>query len=220
MIVVFLGPPGAGKGTQCKMLVESYRMDHLSSGDILRRERKEGTELGKQAQSYMDSGKLVPDELIVAMMMKEMQQAGTGGFVLDGFPRTLGQAQALDEALNKAGDKIDAALNLEVDDSKLELRVTGRRSCPGCGAAYHTSFNPPKAEGRCDAGCGELLQRPDDTAEVVRSRIETYHRQTAPLVAYYKEQGNLHNIDGNLKIDQVTAALRDVMDGVVGSGVK
>lgn len=214
MIVVFLGPPGAGKGTQCKLLVDRYGLEHLSSGDILRRERKDGTELGKKAQSFMDSGALVPDDLIVAMMMTELDGGGEdAGFVLDGFPRTLGQAAELDKALQKVGKNADVVLNLVVDDNKLEERITGRRSCPACGAAYHVVFNPPKKEGVCDKdGCGKLTQRPDDTAEVVRNRIKAYHQQTAPLVEYYEKQGNVYSIDGNAGIDQVTRSLELQMD--------
>lgn len=213
MIVVFLGPPGAGKGTQCKLLVDRYGLEHLSSGDILRRERKDGTELGQKAQSFMDSGQLVPDDLIVAMMSQEIAQASEG-VVLDGFPRTLGQAEELDQALTAAGKAVDIVLDLQVDDAKLEERVSGRRSCPKCGAAYHVTFNAPQQSEQCDAGCGPLTQRSDDTSEVVRNRIKTYHEQTAPLVAYYKDKGNVAHIDGNVDIDAVSQALCDVMDCV------
>lgn len=212
MIVIFLGPPGAGKGTQCKVLAERYDLKHLSSGDTLRRERKNDTELGQKAQGYMDSGRLVPDELIVAMMMKEMAQDERGRVILDGFPRTLNQACELDIALAETGRKVDLVLNLQVDDDKLEVRVTGRRSCPRCGSAYHTTFNPPRQENRCDVDAAELTQRDDDTAEVVRQRIKTYHKQTAPLVSYYQEQGNIEHIDGNVGIDQVTESLCAVCD--------
>ncbi len=213
MIIVFLGPPGAGKGTQCKMIVERYGVKHLSSGDILRRERKEGTDLGIEAQKYMDNGQLVPDELIVAMMIKEIESADTkAGFVLDGFPRTIGQAQELDKALDFAGMKIDVALELQVDDGKLEERVTGRRSCTKCGGAYHTIFMPPKESEQCDKGCGQLTQRPDDNAEVIRNRISTYHQQTAPLVSYYGKAGTIRPLDGNVDIDQVTKSLFEILD--------
>jgi len=212
MIVIFLGPPGAGKGTQCKILAQRYGLAHVSSGDILRRHRQNGTALGKQAQSYMDSGRLVPDDLIVTMMTEEMAQNKTAGVILDGFPRTLEQARALDHALAQAGDKVNLVLNLRVDDEKLEQRVTGRRNCPKCGATYHTTFNPPKKENICDYDGAQLVQRRDDTAEVVRQRIMAYHQQTAPLVSYYQDQRNIHHIDGNVAIDQVTKALCSVMD--------
>ena len=217
MIVVFLGPPGAGKGTQCAFIVDTYGLKHLSSGDILRRERKEGTDLGNEAQKYMDSGQLVPDDLIVAMMMKEIDACGdVSGFVFDGFPRTTGQAEELDKALTAAGKKIDVVLNLQVDDSLLEERVCGRRSCLKCGAAYHVKYIPPKVENQCDNGCGELTQRADDTAETVQNRIKTYHEQTAPLVEYYSKQGNVKAIDGNIAIEDVTASLKAVLDEVKG----
>jgi len=217
MIIVFLGPPGAGKGTQCKILADRYNLKHLSSGDILRRERKEGTDLGQKAQEYMDSGQLVPDDLIVAMMSREItggSDNGSANVILDGFPRTITQAQELDKALQAAGKNVDAVLNLQVDDDKLEKRITGRRSCSACGTAYHITFNQPKQEGICDKDGAELLQRSDDTAEVVRSRIQTYHEQTAPLVTYYQAKGNIHSIDGNVAIENVTQAMCEVMDGL------
>ncbi|MBN2376102.1 MAG: adenylate kinase [Sedimentisphaerales bacterium] len=215
MNVIFLGPPGAGKGTQCKVIADRYQLRHLSSGDILRRERADNTDLGQKAQSFMDSGRLVPDDLIVAMMMKEINAADTNsGVVLDGFPRTIGQAEELDKALNAAGKDIDVVLCLDVDDDKLEHRITGRRSCSGCGAAYHITFNPPQVDGICDKCQKELTQRSDDTAEVVKNRIKTYHDQTAPLVSFYKEKGNLKNVDGNVAIEQVTQAMCDILDRV------
>ncbi|MBN2064777.1 MAG: adenylate kinase [Sedimentisphaerales bacterium] len=215
MIVIFLGPPGAGKGTQCKFIVDTYGLKHLSSGDILRRERSEGTDLGKEAQGYMDSGKLVPDDLIVAMMMKEIAACGDlSGFVFDGFPRTIGQAKELDKAMAQAGKKIDVVLNLQVDDSLLEERVCGRRSCLKCGAAYHVKYMAPKVAEQCDNGCGKLSQRADDTAETVKNRIAAYHAQTAPLVEYYNEQGNVKSVNGNVAIDLVTTSLKSVLDEV------
>ena len=214
MIIIFLGPPGAGKGTQCKLLSQRYGWQHLSSGDTLRRERRAVSDLGRKAQSYMDAGQLVPDELIVAMMMNELKVSDGSGFLLDGFPRTLGQARELDRSLNEAGTNVAVVLNLQVDDDKLEERITGRRSCPACGAAYHVLFNPPKAQGKCDKGCGQLTQRPDDTSAVVRQRIKTYHEQTAPLVAYYQRQGKVKSVDGNLQIEQVTKSLFELLDAV------
>jgi len=217
MIIVFLGPPGAGKGTQCKLLAERHGLQHLSSGDILRRERRQQTDLGKQAQSYMDSGQLVPDKLIVTMMTREIGKTDAGtGVILDGFPRTIEQARELDRSLTQAGKKVDLVLNLCVDDDKLERRITGRRSCSKCGAAYHVEYNRPKKEGFCDRpGCGRIVQRPDDTPEVVRNRIRTYHAQTAPLVDYYGKQRNLHNIDGNDDIDQVSSRLAELVDSLL-----
>ena len=213
MIIIFLGPPGAGKGTQCKELVNRYRLQHLSSGDCLRRERRNGTELGLKAQSYMDSGQLVPDDLIVAMMIKEIKKVnGDGGVVLDGFPRTIDQAQRLDELLEKAGKKIDAVLNLQVDNNELEQRITGRRSCPKCGATYHITFHPPIKEGICDADREVLVQRPDDTPEIVQNRIKTYHQQTAPLIEYYQNKGILHNLDGNAHIKKITSKMYLFLD--------
>jgi len=220
MIIVFLGPPGAGKGTQCKILADRYNLKHLSSGDILRRERQEATELGQKAQKYMDNGQLVPDDLIVAMMSKEITGHPGGnssaGVILDGFPRTIRQAQELDKALEAAGKQVDAVLNLQVDDEKLEKRITGRRSCSKCGAAYHITFNKPKQEGICDKDGAELVQRSDDTAEVVRNRIQAYHEQTAPLVTYYQKKGNMHSIDGNGAIENVTQAMCQVVDALLG----
>ncbi|KPK75295.1 MAG: adenylate kinase [Phycisphaerae bacterium SM23_30] len=213
MIIIFLGPPGAGKGTQCKVLVDRYRLRHLSSGDCLRRERENDTDLGRRAQSFMDSGRLVPDELIVSMMIKEMENVnGKAGLVLDGFPRTLGQARELDKALRQVGKKIDAVLNLQVDDKELEQRITGRRSCPACGAAYHITFNRPQKEGLCDSDGAALVQRSDDTRGVVRQRIKTYHQQTAPLIAYYKQKNILHQLDGNTEIEKVTAQMCRLVD--------
>jgi len=216
MIIVFLGPPGAGKGTQCKVLVERYRMNHLSSGDCLRRERQNNTELGQEAQSYMDNGQLLPDKLIVAMMMKEIEKTGVGtGVVLDGFPRTVGQAHELDRLLERTGKTIDAVINLQVVDNELEIRITGRRSCPACGAAYHLVFNMPHQENICD-NCGlTLIQRSDDTAEVVKNRIVTYHRQTAPLVDFYQQKNILKSLDGNAAIEKITANLCHLMDEMI-----
>ncbi len=196
MKVVLLGAPGAGKGTHCKRIAERYGIVHLSSGDILRRERAEGTELGKKAQSYMDSGSLVPDDLIVEMMSRAVQKA-KAGYVLDGFPRTVNQGQVLDRSLAAQGGEIDMVVNLEVDDQVVVERITGRRSCPKCGAVYHVKNMPPKVDGVCDKDGTRLVQRPDDTEEVVRNRLETYYRQTRPVVDYYKSGRTVHDIDAN-----------------------
>jgi len=206
MRIVLLGAPGAGKGTQCKNIVAEYGLQHLSSGDILRQNRSAGTELGKKAQSYMDAGDLVPDEIIIEMMSEAVRQAPSQGFVLDGFPRTVNQACELDKSL--AGDgAIDAVLNLKIDDSIIEARMTGRRSCPKCGAVYHVENLKPKTEGACDHDGAELVQRPDDTPEVVAKRLETYHRQTEPLVDYYSKNGAVFDIEADRDPDEVKACV-------------
>ena len=204
MRLILLGPPGAGKGTQCKRIIEKYNLVHLSSGDILRAERAAGSELGKQAQSYMDSGALVPDDVIIGMMAGAMQNA-KGAYVLDGFPRTVAQGEGLDAALAQAGEKVDAIVNLQVDDEVIAARLTGRRSCPVCGGVYHIENLKPKVEGQCDKGCGELVQRKDDKPEVVENRLKTYHEQTAAVVGYYQGKGNpIINVNADQDIDKVT----------------
>ena len=185
MRIILLGAPGAGKGTQCKRIVAKYGLEHLSSGDILRLERTAGTDLGKEAQSYMDSGGLVPDKLIVEMMAGAISKAPDSGFVLDGFPRTVNQAQELDKSLSSLGQSIDAVLNLTIDDGVILGRMTGRRSCPKCGAVYHVENLKPKVDGICDDDGTELIQRPDDCEEVVSNRLKTYHQQTKPVVDYF-----------------------------------
>ena len=207
MRVVLLGAPGAGKGTHCKRIVSQYGVLHMSSGDILRRERAAGSELGKQAQSYMDAGNLVPDDLIVEMMSKAVKAAPEGGYVLDGFPRTVNQAEALDKALADGDAGIDVVINLQVDDGVVVERITGRRSCPQCGAVYHVKNMPPKQEGLCDHDGAQLVQRPDDTAEVVKNRLATYYEQTKPVVDYYKAKRTVHDIDGNGDADTVAGLL-------------
>ena len=216
MNLILLGPPGAGKGTQCKRIIDKYGMAHMSSGDILRAERKANTELGRKAQGYMDSGALVPDDLIIDMMIGAIKKC-SGGYVLDGFPRTVAQGQGLDAALEKAGEKIDAIVNLQVPDEPIMARMTGRRSCPACGAVYHIENLKPKVEGQCDKGCGELVQRKDDTPEVVSYRLETYHEQTAAVVGYYKTKGNtILDIDANQDIDRVTADIFEKLETLNG----
>lgn len=212
MRLILLGPPGAGKGTQCKRIIDKYKIAHLSSGDILRAERAAGSDLGKKAQSYMDSGALVPDDLIIDMMVKAMTGASKG-YVLDGFPRTTVQAEGLDKALAKAGEKINAIVNLVVDDALILPRMTGRRSCPKCGAVYHVQTLKPKVAGKCDKGCGDLVQRADDTPDVVGNRLKTYHQQTAAVVGYYKSKGAvILDIDAAQEIDQVTQAVLQKLD--------
>lgn len=216
MRVVLLGAPGAGKGTHCKRIVSQYGVLHLSSGDILRRERAGGTELGKQAQSYMDAGTLVPDDLIVEMMSKAVKAAPAAGYVLDGFPRTVNQAEALDQSLADGDSGIDVVINLEVNDGVVVERITGRRSCPQCGAVYHVKNMPPKQEGICDHDGAQLVQRPDDTAEVVKNRLATYYEQTKPVVDYYKAKRTVHDVDANGDADAVAALLFEKLDALKG----
>ncbi|OQY07981.1 MAG: adenylate kinase [Planctomycetales bacterium 4572_13] len=216
MKLILLGPPGAGKGTQCKRIIDKYGVAHLSSGDILRAERKANSELGQKAQSYMDSGALVPDDLIIDMMIAAIKTTPSG-YVLDGFPRTVAQGEGLDAALEKAGEKIDAIVNLQVPDEPIMDRMTGRLSCPECGAVYHIVNLKPKIDGQCDAGCGALTQRKDDTPEVVSHRLKTYHEQTAAVVGYYQKKGNtILDIDANQEIDKVTASVLDKLDALNG----
>lgn len=212
MRIVLLGAPGAGKGTQCKNIVSRYGLLHLSSGDILRQERAAGTELGRKAQSYMDSGALVPDQIIIEMMVKAIEEAPACGFVLDGFPRTVNQAMELDKALAADELKIDAVLNLEIDDEIIASRMTGRRSCPQCGAVYHVENLKPKKEGVCDHDAAELVQRSDDSPAVVAHRLETYHRQTEPLVNYYKSNGTVYDFDAGRNVDEVKASIFEKLD--------
>jgi adenylate kinase len=215
MRIVLLGAPGAGKGTQCKRVADRYNLAHLSSGDILRQQRAAGTELGKKAQSYMDSGGLVPDEIIVGMMADEIRKTASAGFVLDGFPRTVNQALELDKAMTSDGKKIDLVLNLEIDEEIVFRRMTGRRSCPVCGAVYHIENLKPKVEGICDRDGAELVQRPDDSRKVVANRIEVYHQQTAPVVEYYRENNTVYDIDAGLPADETSALVLERLDALV-----
>ncbi len=218
MRLILLGPPGAGKGTQCKRIIEKYGMVHLSSGDILRAERAGNTELGQKAQSYMDSGQLVPDDVIIGMMIGAMKTA-SGGYVLDGFPRTVVQGEELDKALAEAGEKVDGIVNLQVPDEILLARLTGRRSCPACGAVYHIENLKPKIDGVCDKDGEELVQRPDDKSEVVANRLKTYHEQTAAVVGYYKGNGNvIINVDAAQNVDDVTTSVFGELDGLNSQG--
>ncbi|MFA5422338.1 MAG: adenylate kinase [Phycisphaerae bacterium] len=214
MRIVLLGAPGAGKGTHCKRIVEKYGLVHLSSGDILREERRKGSGLGKKAQGYMDSGKLVPDDLIVKMMAGAIAQTRPEGYVLDGFPRTVNQAQELDKTLVENGDEIDAVVNLVVDENVIMDRMTGRRSCPKCGAVYHVKNMPPKVGNKCDNDGTELIQRPDDKPDVVKKRLETYYEQTEPVVGYYKKNHRVLELDANKSAEAVISELFEMLDGL------
>lgn len=205
---VLLGPPGAGKGTQAVRLVEKYEIPHISTGDIFRKNIKEGTELGKKAQEYMNAGALVPDELVVDLVKDRLQQDDCkNGFLLDGFPRTIFQAEKLDEFLSESNQKMDIVINLKVEKEALIKRLTGRRVCKDCGASYHIVNVPPKKEGVCDICGGELIQRKDDNIQTVENRINVYEDQTAPLIGYYKEAGSLVDFDGEASLDEVFDAI-------------
>ena len=218
MRIVLLGAPGAGKGTQCKRILSAYSLAHLSSGDILRQERSEGSDLGKKAQGYMDAGGLVPDELIVEMMVKAIEALATDGFVLDGFPRTVNQGADLDAALAASGKALDVVLNLEVRDDVVYDRMSGRRSCPKCGAVYHLVTLKPQVEGICDHDGEGLIQRSDDQLEVVEKRLETYHQQTKPVVQYYKNSGvRVFDVQADGDADTVDAEIREILAGMSDS---
>jgi len=199
---ILLGPPGAGKGTQAVKIVEKYSIPHISTGDIFRENIKNETELGKRAKSYMDRGELVPDELVVEIATDRLTKNDCkNGFLLDGFPRTIFQAEKLDEFLTKRGEKIDKVINIDVEKDALVKRITGRRVCKSCGASYHVVNIPPKKDGVCDLCDGELIQRADDTEETVLNRIDVYNKQTKPLVDYYDKAGVIVNIDGNKDLE-------------------
>ncbi len=209
MKIVMLGAPGAGKGTQAAMICEKYQIPHISTGDIFRSNIKNGTELGKKAKEYMDQGKLVPDELTIQLLLDRVAKEDcAAGYVLDGFPRTIPQAEVLTEALAKTGEKVDYAVNVDVPDANIVHRMSGRRSCPKCGASYHTEYIPPKAEGICDACGSDLIQREDDKAETVQNRLAVYHDQTQPLIDYYEKAGVLRTVDGTKDKDEV---FRDIV---------
>lgn len=204
MRLILLGPPGAGKGTQAANIVKKYALPHISTGDIFRANIKQGTDLGNRAKAFMDKGELVPDSLVVELVEDRLQKDDTQvGFMLDGFPRTLPQAEALDSVLANMGSNLDYVININVDPAVLVERAVGRRICKNCGATYHIKFNPSKVEGVCDVCSGELYQRSDDNEETVSNRINVYTNETAPLVEYYKNSGKLVTIDGLQDIDKV-----------------
>lgn len=210
MKIIMLGAPGAGKGTQAKKIAEKYSIPHISTGDIFRANIKEGTELGKKAKEYMDKGALVPDELVCDLVVDRIsQEDAKNGYVLDGFPRTIPQAEALDAALTKIGEKVDYAIDVDVPDDNIINRMSGRRACVACGGTYHIEFNPTKAEGVCDACGGQLILRDDDQPETVKKRLKVYHEQTQPLIEYYTKKDILKSVDG-------TQDMSKVFDSIVG----
>jgi adenylate kinase len=204
MDVILLGPPGSGKGTQAQKMAEQYHIPQISTGDILRGAVKEQTPLGVEAKGYMDQGKLVPDEVVVGIVRDRVKAPDcNGGFILDGFPRTLTQAEALDATLQEMKRGIDHVVSIEVDNEELLRRLTGRRTCRTCGAMYHLIFNPPTQEGLCDTCGGELYQRDDDQEETIRARLQVYEEQTAPLIAYYRKRDLLRTINGVGAIEKI-----------------
>ncbi len=212
MKIIMLGAPGAGKGTQAKKIADKYQIPHISTGDIFRANIKEGTELGKKAKSYMDQGQLVPDELTLELIMDRFQNPDCeNGYVLDGFPRTIPQAEALTEALAKKGETIDYAINVEVPDENIINRMGGRRACLACGSTYHIVYAPTRVEGICDR-CGEkLVLRDDDKPETVKNRLNVYHNQTQPLIDYYSKQGKLAEVDGTQSMEDVFNAIVKIL---------
>lgn len=212
MKIIMLGAPGAGKGTQAKMIAEKYGVPHVSTGDIFRANIKNGTELGKEAKQYMDQGLLVPDELTVRILLDRVAQDDCkNGYVLDGFPRTIPQAEVLDSELSKLGDHIDYAIDVDVPDENIIKRMSGRRACLTCGATYHIEHVPPKTEGICDKCGSELVLRDDDKPETVKNRLNVYHEQTQPLIDFYTNKGVLKTVDGTLPMEEVFAAITSIL---------
>ena len=212
MNIIMLGAPGAGKGTQAKKIAAKYDIPHISTGDIFRANIKNGTELGHKAKTYMDQGLLVPDELVVDLVVDRVQQDDCkNGYVLDGFPRTIPQAEALDKALAALGDKVDYAIDVNVPDDNIVNRMGGRRACVGCGATYHLVYAPTKTEGICDVCVKELILRDDDKPETVQKRLNVYHEQTQPLIDYYTNAGILKTVDGTVDINDVFAAIVEIL---------
>ena len=212
MKIIMLGAPGAGKGTQAKMIADKYGVPHISTGDIFRANIKNGTELGKEAKGYMDKGLLVPDELTVRLLLDRVAQEDcSGGYVLDGFPRTIPQAEVFDSELAKLGESVDAAVDVDVPDENIINRMSGRRACLSCGATYHIVNIPSKKEGICDVCGSSLVCREDDQPETVKNRLQVYHEQTQPLIAYYEAKGVLRTVDGTLPMAEVFEAIVKIL---------
>jgi adenylate kinase len=217
MNIVLLGPPGAGKGTQAQMMIERYRIPQISTGDILRAAVKESSPLGMKAKGFMDQGQLVPDDVVIGIIDQRLRASDCGsGFILDGFPRTIPQAEALASILPNLGKSIEHVINIEVDPEELVARLTGRRTCRDCGAMFHVVFQRPRQEGICDR-CGRALyQREDDSEKAIRTRLSEYERQTAPLIEYYRRKGTLRSVRGSGGKDQIFQEITRILDGPSG----
>lgn len=213
MNIILLGPPGAGKGTQARILMDERGLIQLSTGDMLRAAVKAGTEIGRKAKAIMEAGKLVPDDVVIGVVSERLDQPDVArGVIFDGFPRTVAQAEALDRLLAEKGMKLDAVVLMEVDDEELVRRISGRFTCAGCGEGYHDDYKRPEKDGVCDkCGATEFVRRPDDNAETVRARLEAYRAETQPLVEYYRAQGKLKTVDGMAGIDEVAEAIGEAL---------
>lgn len=215
MQVIFMGLPGAGKGTQAERIVEEFQIPHISTGDIFRAAMTEGTPLGLKAKEYVDKGQLVPDDITIGIVSERVSRPDTAsGFLLDGFPRTVAQAEALDKVLKEMGKEIDVVIHLKVDRDLLLERLTGRRICRSCGSTYHVVFNPPKVEGQCDKCGGELYQRADDSVETVATRLDVNIKQQEPLLQFYEATNLLRTVDGDSEINEVFGQISDILRGV------
>ncbi len=213
MDLILLGPPGAGKGTQAKMMIDRWKIPQISTGDILRTAVREERPLGLEAKGFMDRGELVPDRVVIGIIAERLKEEdATAGFILDGFPRTIPQAEALQEILDELGRKIDTVLSIEIEEERLVARLTGRRMCKGCGESFHLVFNPPARDGVCDRCGGELYQRDDDREKTIRQRLAIYREQTEPLIAYYEKQGILKRIKGDDSKDQIFSRIVGAVD--------
>jgi len=213
MNLILLGAPGAGKGTQAEMIVAKYNIPQISTGDMLREAVAKGTELGQKAKEYMDKGELVPDEVVIGIVKERLAQPDCDkGFILDGFPRTINQAEALDGILKELNKKIDAVINVYVPEEEIVKRIVNRRTCRNCKAVYHLIYNPPKEEGKCDKCGGELYQRDDDKEETVKERLKVYKSQTQPLIDYYSKKGVVYDIDGTKTIEEVFKQIEAILD--------
>jgi len=213
MNLILLGPPGAGKGTQAKRLMDKYSLPQISTGDILRAAVKDGTEMGQKAKKFMDAGQLVPDEVVIGIIDDRLKEPDCkNGYLLDGFPRTVAQAEALDDVLARMGSKIDQVISIEVPEEELVKRLTGRRTCRDCGAGFHLVFDPPQKEGVCDKCGGQLFQRDDDNEATVKNRLKVYNDQTQPLIDYYRAKGLLRPIEGQGGIEEVFERITSVLD--------